>query len=82
MSNLVGKIGSGGGLLGAASSGGSLSGKLGQSSGGTSDHRFLLHRDADDQHPMSAVTGLADALKLIPAPVEPITNSEMEELLK
>lgn len=82
MSNLVGSLSGGAAARGSASSGGSLSGKLGQSSGGTSDHRFLLHRDADDQHPMSAVTGLADALKLIPAPVEPITNSEMEELLK
>ena len=31
-------------------------------SGGTSDHSKLINRDAADQHPMSAVTGLVDAL--------------------
>lgn len=30
--------------------------------GGTGDHRQLTHRDAADQHPMSAITGLASAL--------------------
>lgn len=30
--------------------------------GGTSDHSKLSNRDAADQHPMSAITGLADAL--------------------
>ena len=30
--------------------------------GGTSDHAKLKNRDAADQHPMSAITGLADAL--------------------
>lgn len=30
--------------------------------GGTSDHSNLKNRDAADQHPMSAITGLADAL--------------------
>lgn len=29
---------------------------------GTSDHTKLENRDADDQHPMSAITGLTDAL--------------------
>lgn len=28
----------------------------------TSDHRELTHRDANDQHPMSAITGLGAAL--------------------
>lgn len=32
-------------------------------SGGTSDHRALLHRDAEDQHPIGAITGLAEALE-------------------
>lgn len=30
--------------------------------GGTYDHRDLQQRDADDQHPISAITGLQDAL--------------------
>lgn len=30
--------------------------------GGTSDHRQLTHRDAENQHPISAITGLQDAL--------------------
>lgn len=30
--------------------------------GSTSDHTKLENRDADDQHPMSAITGLTDAL--------------------
>ena len=31
-------------------------------SGGTSDHSALYNRDKEDQHPMSAVTGLVEAL--------------------
>ena len=31
-------------------------------SGGTSDHSALYNRDKEDQHPMSAVTGLVDPL--------------------
>ena len=34
----------------------------GVGTGGTSDHTKLKNRDADDQHPMSAITGLTDAL--------------------
>jgi hypothetical protein len=30
--------------------------------GGTTDHALLTNRDANDQHPMSAITGLASAL--------------------
>ena len=30
--------------------------------GGTADHSKLKNRDAADQHPMSSITGLADAL--------------------
>ena len=32
-------------------------------SGGTADHSKLTNRDAKDQHPMSAITGLASALE-------------------
>lgn len=34
----------------------------GGGSGGTSDHRQLTNRDANNQHPMSAITGLQSAL--------------------
>lgn len=50
--------------------------------GGTSDHRLLSHRDAAKQHPIPAIEGLEDELRRIPAPVEPLTNLELEELLK
>lgn len=33
------------------------------SAGGTKDHPELSHRDADDQHPISAITGLRDRLE-------------------
>lgn len=46
------------------------------------DHRDLSHREAPDQHPMDAIAGLRDAMDRIPSPVEPITNFELEELLK
>lgn len=34
----------------------------GSGGGGTTDHTKLTNRNADDQHPMSAITGLVDAL--------------------
>lgn len=50
--------------------------------GGTADHRLLTHRDAERQHPIEAIDGLEKELKKIPAPVEALTNLELEELLK
>lgn len=50
--------------------------------GGATDHRVLSHRDADKQHPIKAIDGLEEEIKRIPAPVEPLTNLELEELLK
>ena len=50
--------------------------------GGTSDHRFLSHRDAERQHPMSAIDGLEEEIRRIPPPAEPLSNLELEELLK
>ena len=44
--------------------------------GGTSDHSKLTNRDAADQHPMSAITGLDDAL----AGKQPTGNYLTEEL--
>lgn len=48
--------------------------------GGTTDHRALTNRDAADQHPMSAITGLADALggfqaKLTTTQISKINNA-------
>lgn len=40
--------------------------KLGGSAGGTSDHSKLSNRDAADQHPIGAITGLEAALTNIP----------------
>lgn len=49
---------------------------------GVTDHRALSNRDAEGQHPIEAITGLAGELEKIPAPVEPLTNSELEALLQ
>lgn len=38
--------------------------------GGTSDHRRLTHRDAEDQHPIGAITGLQEQIDKIPSPAE------------
>ena len=50
--------------------------------GGVSDHRLLAGRDAAEQHPVEAISGLKKELARIPAPVEPLTNEELEEILK
>ena len=50
--------------------------------GGTTDHRALTNRDADDQHPIKAITGLTENLNTIPPAAERITNTEIEEMLK
>ncbi len=47
-----------------------------------SDHRYMSHLDEMDQHPLDAITGLRSAISRIPAPVEAITNLEIEEMLK
>ena len=46
------------------------------------DHRMLLYRDAEKQHPISSIDGLTERLEKIPDPVEPLTNEDLEELLK
>lgn len=38
------------------------------------DHNQLENRDLDDQHPISAITGLQDALNAIPSKTSDITN--------
>lgn len=61
----------------------------GGGSGGTTNHAVLINRDAENQHPISAITGLADSLSEIemelnniPEKPTAITNLELEELLK
>lgn len=50
--------------------------------GGATDHRRLSHRDAAEQHPISSISGLEKELNRIPEPVEALTNTELEEMLK
>ena len=56
--------------------------EVGSGQGGTTDHRGLSHRDAPEQHPISSIAGLKGELDRIPEPVEALTNSELEEMLK
>lgn len=57
-------------------------GGSGGGEGGTADHRLLSHRDAAKQHPIPAIDGLEEQLRRIPAPVEPLSNEDLEEILK
>lgn len=50
--------------------------------GGTADHRRLSHRDAAEQQPITSISGLEKELNRIPVPVEALTNTELEEMLK
>lgn len=64
--------------------GGSGSG-VGDSGSGTSDHRQLGHRDAANQHPMSAITGLPEALAgkgTYSKPASGIPKSDLAEDVK
>lgn len=45
-------------------------------------HERLAGREAEAQHPISAIEGLQNELNRIPAPTEALTNFELEELLK
>ncbi len=49
---------------------------------GTIDHRQLSHRDAAEQHPITSISGLDKELQRIPEPVEALTNTELEDMLK
>lgn len=42
------------------------------------DHRKLSNRDAEDQHPIDAISGLREALEQIPAPM---TADELRKIL-
>ena len=52
---------------GDSETGGKPSG--GDGTSGTTDHRKLYNRDADNQHPVSAIEGLQDILDTIPRPM-------------
>ena len=44
--------------------------------GGTTDHRVLRNRNAPDQHSISAITGLSQALD-----ISALSNIELDQLL-
>lgn len=46
------------------------------------DHRLLSHKEDPNQHSISAISGLTKELNRIPVPMEPLTNIELEALLK
>lgn len=50
---------------------------------GSKDHRELEHRDADDQHPMSAITGLEKSLekKVEEGEILALSNQDIENLI-
>lgn len=51
-------------------------------SSGTTDHNRLYNRDAQDQHPISAITGLQEALstKLDSQTIQPVIEKLREDL--
>lgn len=53
-----------------------------ETDGGTFDHQQLTNRDAPEQHPIGSISGLEKTLNRIPEPVEALTNTELEEMLK
>ena len=48
----------------------------------TSDHRDLLHRDAEDQHPIEAITNLDTQLQNRVVSGDSLTNEDIESILK
>lgn len=46
--------------------------------GGVSDHRQLSHRDAENQHPVEAISGLKEVLERIPVPM---TAEQLRKIL-
>lgn len=49
---------------------------------GTTDHSQLTNRNTPEAHNIESISGLKSELDRIPEPVEPLTNSELEEILK
>lgn len=50
--------------------------------GGTSDHRLLTHREDAGQHTIESISGLTDVIRTIPPVTVPLSNSEIEDLLR
>ena len=48
----------------------------------TSDHRDLLHRDAENQHPIEAITNLDTQLQNRVVSGDSLTNEDIESILK
>lgn len=50
---------------------------------GNSDHRELKYRDAADQHPISAITGLEKSLdkKVEEGEIQTLSNQDIEDLI-
>ena len=50
---------------------------------GNSDHRELKYRDAEDQHPISAITGLEKSLdkKVEEGEIQTLSNQDIEDLI-
>ena len=53
---------------------------FGEGSSAIVDHRFLSGRDSEEQHPISAISGLEEELKEVVG--IPFSNLELEALLK
>ena len=59
-----------------------LASKLNRSGGGTTDHSQLINRDIADQHPISAITGLEEALTPLTGTTQTITPSQVLAAIK
>lgn len=57
-------------------------GKGGEGGGGTTDHSKLENRDAADQHPISAITGLEEALTPLTGTTETLTPTQVYDAIK
>ena len=57
--------------------------KVEMQTGGTTDHSKLKNRDANDQHPISAITDLSNTLsrKMDEGEVDVMSNQDIENLL-
>ena len=54
----------------------------GEGGGGTTDHSKLRNRDAADQHPISAITGLEEALTPLTGTTETLTPTQVYDAIK
>lgn len=54
----------------------------GEGGGGTTDHSKLGNRDAADQHPISAITGLEEALTPLTGTTETLTPTQVCDAIK